>query len=390
MSLDCITDIRLSPLDETYPALLHLTLHPGIQLIDSNLLMDILPRLPSLRKLDLTNVPTSTPMTVINTSCRSLQDLRYSDRKVTFKREGIISSASSGLRKLDINNTLHNYSLDDILPLLISHHDTLETLFICLREGTTGSQSLFDLMNKHDDIRFSNLNVIHVKCMNNPRHDTLYLDVMAWIIQRSPFVKNVLLARYAVYPPLMRAMAQCACLESLTTDTLMSFPPDDRPDDYDQVFSQFIKDHVNFMANRGGSRLQAIQLGIVTIDDIMAEWIGGLKSLRVLSLESCHPLDVSFVPLFKVLSGGCHHLHTLNIRAGVYGHLKISNDVLYLLPTFRNLQNLNTLANLSESAMGALCLRNCPRLNQVLLSLCKLDKEVIEVLNERIRHVRAK
>ncbi|CDH61281.1 predicted protein [Lichtheimia corymbifera JMRC:FSU:9682] len=387
VSLACITNVRLSPLEDTYPALLQLTLHPMIQPIDSNLLLDILPRFPFLQKLDVTNVPTSMPITIINTSYRSLQVLRYGDSKVTFRRERFTSSPGHGLRKLDINNKKHNYSLEDILPLLISHHHTLETLFIQLHVGTSGSQSLYEAMNKNDSIRFSNLHTMHVKCMSNPRQDSLFLDMMAWVIQRAPFVKDVILARYAVYPPLMRALAQCVSLQSLATDTLITFPPKDRPDGYDQVFAQFIKDHVNITANHGGSLLQTIEVGIVNIDDMMVQSIGGLKSLRMLMLDSCHPIDASFVPLFEALTSGCHGLHTLSLRAGTYGHLKICNDVLYLLRACRNLQYLNTMADLSESISGTLCLIQCPRLDYVALRRSRLDTEVIQALKERIRDV---
>ncbi|KAJ8658047.1 hypothetical protein O0I10_006318 [Lichtheimia ornata] len=388
VSLDCITDIRLSPLEATFPALLHLTLHPVIQLIDNNLLMDILPWLPSLRHLDLSNVPTSTPMGVINASCRSLQCLRYSDGKVSFRRRRIVSSPTHGLRELNISNTIHNYSLDNIQQLLISHHDTLETLFIDLRAGTSRSQSLYDVINKNDDIRFGNLTILYVKCMSNTRGDKLYLDMMTWVVQRAPFLKRVVLSRYAVYPPLMRAMAQCVCLKSLVTDSLMRFIPEDRPDDYDHVFAQFIKDHVDFLANRGGSRLQTLHVGMVKIEDTMVQAIGGLKCLKVLILGSCHSINTSFIPLFQTLSGGCHDLHTLYLRAGIYGQLTISNDILYLLHGFCNLQILHTVADLSEATIGALGLRQCPHLNHVVLHRSKLHKEVIKVLKETIQFVR--
>lgn len=388
VSLDCIIDIRLSPLEATFPALLHLTLHPVIQLIDSNLLMDILPWLPSLRHLDLSNVPTSTPMSMINASCRSLQCLCYSDGKVSFRRRRIVSSPTHGLRELDISNTIHNYSLDDIQQLLISHHDTLETLFIDLRAGTSRSQSLYDVMNKNDDIRFGNLKSLHVKCMSNIRGDKLYLHMMTWVVQRAPFLKRVVLSRYAVYPPLMRALAQCVCLKSLVTDSLMRFLPEDRPEDHDHVVAQFIKDHVDFMTNRGCSRLQTLHMGMVNIEDTMVQSIGGLKCLKVLILGSCHSINTSFIPLFQALSGGCHDLHTLYLRAGIYGQLTISNDILYLLHGFCNLQTLHTVADLSEATIGALGLRQCPHLNHVVLHRSKLHKEVIKVLKESIQFVR--
>ncbi|CDH59318.1 predicted protein [Lichtheimia corymbifera JMRC:FSU:9682] len=386
ISLDCITDIQLSPLEDTYPALLHLTIHPVIQL-DNNLLMDILPHLPSLRKLDVTNVPTSTPMSIINTSCRSLQYLRYGDSKETYIRESDIYPPGQGLRRLYIKNTRHEYSLDDILPLLINHHDTLESLVIYLREGTSGSQSLYDVMNKNDGIRFSNLIGLHVMCKSNTSDDILYLDMMAWIVQRAPFLKRVLLAKYAVYPPLMRALAQCVHLVSLKTDSLMSFSPQDRPNHYDQVLVQFIKDHVNITANHGGSRLQTLHVAMVDNQKMMAQSIGGLKSLRVLTLDTCNPMDASCVPFFKALTDDCHDLHTLDLRSGVYGQHAISNDILYLFRDFHNLQNLATFADLSVSTMGVLSLRQCPCLNRVSLRQARLDKGIMEVLKERIKSV---
>ncbi|KAI7875489.1 hypothetical protein K492DRAFT_210896 [Lichtheimia hyalospora FSU 10163] len=294
VSFHCVTDIKLSSLEGTYPSLLYLTLHTITRPMDGDDLMNILPRLPCLKMLDLCNVPTSMPMQVINTSLHALQDLKFSDKT------------------------------------------------------------------------------------------SLYLDVIAWIIQRSPYLHRIIMGIYAVNESIMNAMAQCVHLNTIFVDDLRYLSMVNRPDEYDTSFAQFIKKHVDHMATRGGSRLETLIMGMVSFDPTLVQSMGALTRLQELSIVSLQQMDTSFGHLFKALSQGCRELHTLSIRVGLRGDGKLSNDVLYHIHSFPNLRELSIMADLSESNLGALSIQKCSRLQSVSFLTSIPHEEILRALKDKI------
>ncbi|KAI7875494.1 hypothetical protein K492DRAFT_210899 [Lichtheimia hyalospora FSU 10163] len=387
VTLHCITDIKLSSLDNTYPALLDLMLHPIIQIGDSDMIMDILPCFPSLRMLDLCNVPTSAPMNVIHTSCRALEYLKISDGKDAYAPKELSLSRSPGLRSLEIKNRLRPYSSEDILSLLIAHHATLETLIVHHDLGTSDDKSIHDTMNKNKDVVFKKLNDIHVNCMSDTANTEPFLDVVAWTIQRSFKLRTIHLGGYTVYKPIMNAMVQCIHLESMRLDDFSTFIAENRPKDYDKIVAQFLKEHVDYMGTRNGSRLQMLHISMMNVDPSLHYSMGALTYLNDFMLNALDLTDPSFVDLFESLRLGCNQLSTVTICSGIFREGDVHNDILYQLRDFPNLENLSIHANLSECIMGTLSLRRCSTLRRLICLSSYLDKEVFHALKDRIASV---
>ncbi|KAI7874300.1 hypothetical protein K492DRAFT_211650 [Lichtheimia hyalospora FSU 10163] len=387
ISLHCITDIKLSLLEGTYPSLLYLTLHPITQVINAKDLMDILPRFPCLKMLDLCYVITSMPMQVINTSLSALQDLKFTDSNGVFIPESV-SLTANGLCSLDIKNQSFVYALEDILSLLVGRHATLNSLVIHHRGGPCRTQSVYDIMHKNDDIVFKHLETLNVRCMPETK-SPLYLDMIAWIIQRSPNLRTSTIGVYMVKQPILSAMAQCIHLDTVYMVDVGRFSRQNLPDDYDALFSQFIKEHVDYMANRGGSRLRTLIMGTVAFNPMLAQSIGELSRLQCFRIASIQPMDASFGLLFKALGQGCPELHTLSLSSGIHGGRKLSNDVLYHMHALPNLQDLYIHADMSECNLGALSLQKCSRLQSVSLYRSKLHEEILRALKDKIPVVEA-
>ncbi|KAI7874328.1 hypothetical protein K492DRAFT_200054 [Lichtheimia hyalospora FSU 10163] len=152
----------------------------------------------------------------------------------------------------------------------------------------------------------------------------------------------------------LKTLARCAHLRSLILDTRIIL----RPHVHGTIVSEFISDHVKFMNDKGGSRLESIKIRLRQPQPILIDALGQLKSLVSLQLYTEDLTSGPFARMFAALRQGCHRLADVVIRSeGV-----VPNRVFYELSAFPNLTNLIVQGNMSNAQFGLVSLQRCRRL----------------------------
>lgn len=132
------------------------------------------------------------------------------------------------------------------------------------------------------------------------------------------------------------------------------------------------------MADKGGSRLQMLQVRLHNAEPMLIHAFRGLKSLATFHLFTNDLAQEPFVGLFESLHHGCHNLGAVHIgNSGT-----TTNRVLYQISRNQNLKRLTISGNTSNAQAGMISLQACHHL-QHLTSYWPIDEDIRSILKER-------
>lgn len=168
-------------------------------------------------------------------------------------RQGLVSfSVADGKRA---------FPLDDIAPVIIHHHAKLQFLELMSKFSTTDTRKMMDAMQKESHVEFKHLKILHAHSLfKRSEMDTAiqpFCDFVRWVIERAPHLHTVILNGFTMNHPCLKALANSSI--HLRHVDFQSCPTR-RPDDNDILVAEFLRDHVAYMADKGGSRLESLKI----------------------------------------------------------------------------------------------------------------------------------
>lgn len=376
VSFNCQSTIDISGLQQTYPKLRTLEMYTVIGMVDNQVMMTLQQHLPCLTILDMAIVGRSQPLTVDDLWLPAIRHLGYGDRpskyhqKLTFEEH-----EEQGLVTLSIAPTSHLFALDDIVPLVIHHHATLQLLELRHHWNTMRTGKMNDAMHNYRGIAFTRLKKVVVDTLSEDTNIQSYTNFITWIIQRAPYLQAITLHGNTMTRQTLKALVKCVHLRSV----VFNMDPARRPDNHDTLVAEFVRDHVNYLADKGGSRLVHMKVRLHQAEPMLIDAIRGLQSLETLQLATSDLAPEPFVRFFESLRQGCHRLEVLHIENdGV-----MPNRVLYQVSSLINLTYLTISGNMHEAQAGVLSLQRCRHL-QHLSSNYPIDEDIKSMIQETL------
>lgn len=196
-------------------------------------------------------------------------------------------------------------------------------------------------MKNNLHIEFTRLEKIVAFTISHVTNMLPYSIFLTWIVQRAPYLQEITLYGYTISKNILKAMAKCEHLRSVFLDT----GTNQLPDNHDTLVSEFVRDHVNHMADKGGSCLQMLQVRLNRVAPMLIDAFRGLKSLTTFHLFTNDLAPEPFDRLFESLHQGSYHLEALHI--GSSGTM--TNRVLYQISRNQNIRRLTISGNMSDA-----------------------------------------
>lgn len=385
VSLSCEATIHISSMKGVYPKLRELELYGVIGPVDSEDMMVIREHLPSLETLDMAIEGSSRSLTMDDTWLPCIRHLRYGHRSTM--NQGIYKdmnqNAHQGLASVSIADVTFPFPLDDIARIIIHHHATLQFLEFMLSLRTTDTTTMMDATHDDRHIEFTQLKTFQVFTIvtSSDLNANLqpFCDFISWVIERAPYLHTVALKDNTMNLSTLKALAKCTNLRhvELQIDNYQG------PPDYDILVAEFLRDHVNDMADKGGSRLESLKIQLNEAHPMLINAIRGLKSLIRFHLITHNLESQSFKQLFQSLRQGCQDLDTLFINnTGA-----IRDPILYQVNGLPNLRTLTMTGDLRNAYAGILSLQRCRHLERIVH--CQpIHPEIQHVLLESNPHLK--
>lgn len=376
VSFNCQSAVDISSLKVTYPKLRTLEMYSVIGTVDDQVMVMLQQHLPSLRALDMAIVGSSRPVTVDDPWIPAIRHLGYGECPSTYHQNLTFEEyEEQGLVSLSIVPTRHLFALDAIAPLIIHHHATLQLLALRGHFNTTHTGNMTDAMHNYRSVEFTRLKRLLLWTVSENTNMESYASFIAWIIQRAPFLQEITLHGNMMNKYTLQAMAKCAHLRSVSFAT----HPTQRSEDYDAIVSQFVKDHANYTADKGGSRLEVLNVRLHKADAMLIDGFRGLKSLTSLYLFTNDIASEPFVRLFESLRQGCQSLEDLHL----HNDGMVPNRILYQVGGCANLKRLIISGDIREAQAGLLGLQRCSHL-QHLSTNYPIDEDIKSMIREKL------
>lgn len=376
VSFDCQSTVDISSLQQTYPKLQMLAMYTVVGTVDDQTMLTLQQHLPGLKILDMAIVGSSRPLTLDDPWLPAIRHLGYGDRpgvyhqKLTFE-----DHEQQGLVTLSITPTSQIFALDDIAPLIIHHHATLQLLALHYHWNTTHTGKMTDAMHNYRHVEFTRLKKLVVFTPYEDSNIQSFSNFIAWVIQHAPYLQEITLKGHTMNKHTLKAMVKCIDLRTV----LFDIDTTQRPEDYDTLMAEFLRDHANYLADKGGSRLESIKLRLDNAEPMLIDAIKGLKSLKTLQLSTNDLAPEPFARFFDALRQGCHSLKGLHIEnAGV-----MPNRVLYQVSGLTNLEHLTISGNMDQAQAGVLSLQRCQHLRH-LESNYPIDEDIEPMIREKL------
>lgn len=319
--------------------------------------------MPDLKTLDMAIRFSSKPLTVDDTWLPCIRRLAYGDR-ITQNRnvyEDIKLYGLQGLASLTISDTSDPFSLDDIGPIIIHHHATLQSVEFRTVLGTMDTRKMMDVMHKNRHMQFKQLNVLQAHTLfARSGLDTLqpFCNFIEWVIERAPFLHTVALKGYTMNQSSLRTLAKSMNLRHVDFE----IHDTRRPRDYDTLVADFMRHHVDYMADKGGSRLESIHVQLYNAHPPFIDAIRELKDLTSFHLTTIDLQTSLFTQLFTSLRHGCQGLRTLSIKTDE----AIPNSILFQISGLSNLRTFSMTGDLRRADAGILSLQRCRHLERII------------------------
>ncbi|CDH54840.1 predicted protein [Lichtheimia corymbifera JMRC:FSU:9682] len=301
------------------------------------------------------------PLKVEDTWLPAIRHLKYGDypsggfsQRAKFK-----PYEQQGLVTFSIVPGNHVFALDDIAPFIIHRHATLQLLELKCDLNTINTSEMADAMKNNLQIEFTRLEKIVAFTISHVTNMLSYSTFLTWIVQRAPYLQEITLYGYTISKNILKAMAKCEHLRTVSLDT----GTNQLPDNHDTLVAEFVRDHVNHMADK--------------VAPMLIDAFRGLKSLTTFHLFTNDLAPEPFDRLFESLHQGSHHLEALHI--GSSGTM--TNRVLYQISRNQNLRRLTISGNMSDAQGGMLSLQACRHLNH-LTSYWPIDEDIQSILKE--------
>lgn len=154
-------------------------------------------------------------------------------------------------------------------------------------------------------------------------------------------------------------------------------------DDYDTLVAEFVEAHVDYMADKGGSRLQSINVRLQEPHPKLIDDIREMKCLTNLKLFTSNLASESFIKLFESLRQGCEGLVTLSI----VNRCLMPNRVLYHIAVLSNLRSLTITGGIHDANTSILSLRRCRHLEHLDVA-CEIHEDIQSLLQECNPHLK--
>lgn len=322
-------------------------------------MMTIREHLPGLKTMDMAITGSPTPLLFDDSWLPCIRLLAYGDLPDTSHLDYF--GDRKGLVSFSIIDATYAFPLDDIAPLIIYHHETLQLLAFRTLLNTTNARKLMDAMHKDQDIEFKQLKILQVfTLLGQYEIDAIhsFCNFIHWVIERAPFLHTVELKGFVLCRSSLEALAKCIHLRHVD----FRVPGIQRPEDYDTLVAEFLRDHVDYMADKGGSRLESVQVQLYEAMPTLINAIQGLKCLTSFHLTTTGLESERFKQLFDSLYQGCPGLQTLFI----WTRGAIPNPVLYQIGGLSNLRFLTMVGDLKDSQAGVLSLQRCRHLERII------------------------
>lgn len=339
-------------------------------------MMMIRDHLPGLKTLDMAMRFSSRPLTMDDTWLPCIRHLAYGER---IKRkhqqfEDVKQYGQQGLASFSITDVRHAFMLDDIGPVIIHHHATLQFLEFMTMLGTSDTRKMMDAMNKDCHIEFKQLKRLQAYTLFTPSGtETLqpFCKFIEWVIERSPYLHTVALKGYTMNRSSLRALAKCMHLRHVDFEIHNTR----RPGAYDTLVAEFLRDHVDYMLDKGGSHSESINVHLYEVHPMLVTAIRELKCLTSFHLNTTDIASESFTQLFMSLRQGCQGLTKLVINIDD----AIPNPILYQISGLSNLRTFTMNGDLSGADAGVLSLQRCRHLKSIIHDR-PLDDEIRTML----------
>ncbi|KAJ8652622.1 hypothetical protein O0I10_011768 [Lichtheimia ornata] len=182
--LKCQAAIDISGLQETYPMLRTLELQEVRGTIGNQHMIMMQHHLPGLKILNMAIVNSSRTLTVDDTWLPAIRHLAYGDHPIVYiQRTKYKQHEEQGLVTFSIAPSRHLFALDDIAPLIIHHHATLQLLELKCDLNTMHAMNMADAMHNNLQIEFTRLKKIVAFTISQITNMQPYSIFLTWIVQ---------------------------------------------------------------------------------------------------------------------------------------------------------------------------------------------------------------
>lgn len=365
--------IDISYIDEIYPKLEDLILGHVAGTVDNRHMVMIQQHLPGLKTLDMEILWSVRPLTMNDTWLSCIRHIHYGDPYSTdLSVNNLKRPQPQGLASLSITpNNL--FSLDDIAPFIIHHHARLHALELKSGFDTTQAYNMMEAMNDYQSIAFKQLEVLTATTLSAIDNVQPYSNFMSWVLERAPYLHSVELGVDIMTYSSMRSLGKCKNLRDVV---LSDVSGEQVPGDHGTLVTEFVKAHVHYMADQGGSHLQSIRVRLQEAHPMLIDVIHELRRLTTFQLYTSNLESQSFVGLFESLRQGCEALTTLAIMSND----PVPNRVLYHVSGLPNLRRL-VAGYLRDDQCGILSVQRCRHL-EYLTSWSSIDQDIQSLLLE--------
>ncbi|CDH59314.1 predicted protein [Lichtheimia corymbifera JMRC:FSU:9682] len=218
-SLHCEATIYISRIEEVYSKLKRLILYGVRGRVDREQMRMMRDHLPGLKTLEMAITDSSKPLTMDDSWLPCIRHLGYSDRPNTDHLDYVQrqSGEQEGLVSFSITDINYQFPLDDIAPIIIHHHATLQYLEFMSNLSTTDTRKMMDAMKKDQHIEFKQLKVLQVYTLFTPSDlNTIqpFCSFINWVIQRAPYLQLADLKGYTMNRSSLKALSN-ACIYAM-------------------------------------------------------------------------------------------------------------------------------------------------------------------------------
>ncbi|CDH57701.1 predicted protein [Lichtheimia corymbifera JMRC:FSU:9682] len=148
-----------------------------------------------------------------------------------------------------------------------------------------------------------------------------------------------------------------------------------RPSNYDTLVADFLNGHVDYMADKGGSRLEFIT---VRIQEAHPTLIAAIRELKCLTSFHLFTTNLAKRPFMQLLSSLCERCQNLRILRIVHDG-EIPNRVLYYIGGLSNLRSLTISGRMGDVQAGVLSLQRCRHLKKLSIDV-PIDPDIRSML----------
>lgn len=320
--------------------------------------------LPGLKTLEMAITDSSRALTMDDSWLPCIRHLGYSDRPNTDHLDYVQQQKSGeqeGLVSFSITDINYQFPLNDIAPIIIHHHATLQYLEFMSNLSTADTRKMIDAMHKDRYIEFKQLKVLQVYTLFTPSDLNTrqpFCSFISWVIEHAPYLQMADLKGYTMNRSSLKALSKCMHLRHVGFQVHET----QRPQDYDTLLADFLKDHVKYASDKGGSRLESMDIHLYEAHPNLIDAIKGLPCLHSLNLIVQDLESEPFTQLFDSLRQGCQGLKHMYIRTPG----TVPNPILYQISGLPNLRILTMTGDLRGSDAGLLSLQRCHHLRRII------------------------